>query len=191
MAQNPRPPTPKLMKLSSVFGVSLVIFVLDWFFMAYVTTHGFVVKTQNFTLGGFNLQVPLQWLPVIGVVLVSLVAWYEVSAQIFPRRAGPETDPLANARIIRVIMFSVTAFVIVLYIPYVLGSNWFWTGISGMGRGISQFRDIGLSLLHSQERIMTLDPLWQYSLAQVLATAAMVSVAWLFARTARRHRRPR
>lgn len=191
MAQKPRPPTPNLMKLSSIFGVSLVIFLLDWFFMTYVTTHGFVVKTQNFTLGGFNLQVPLQWLPVIGVVLVSLVAWYEVSAQIFPRRAGPETDPLANARIIRVIMFSVTAFVIVLYLPYVLGSNWFWTGINGMGRSISQFRDIGLSLLHRQERIMTLDPLWQYSLAQVLATAAMVSVAWLFARTARRHRKLR
>ncbi len=191
MAQNPRLMNPNLVKFSSVVGVSLVIFLLDWFYMVYTTTHGFDVKTQNLTLGGFTFPLPLQWLPVLGVLLVSLVAWYEVSAQIFPRRGGPEIDPLSQARIIRVIAFSVMAFVCVLYIPYLLGSNWFWTGTSEVGRSITQFRDMGLSLLHSQERIMTLNPLWQYSITQILATAAMVTVAWLFGRAARRPRKLR
>ncbi len=191
MAQNPRPSSPNLVKLSSVVGVSLVIFLLDWFYMVYTTTHGFDVKTQNLTFGGFNFQLPLQWLPVLGVLVVSLVAWCEVSAQIFPRRGGPEIDPLAQARIIRVIAFSVLAFVLVLYIPYLLGSNWFWTRTSEIGRSITQFRSVGLSLLHSQEPIMTMNPLWQYSITQILATAAMVTIAWLFGRAARRPRKPR
>ncbi len=191
MAQNPRPAGSNLKKTTSVVGVSLLLFLLDWFFMVYSTAHGFEVKTQSLTLGGLNLQLPLQWLSVIGVLLVSLVAWYEVSAQIFPRRAGPEVDPLGNARIMRVIVFSLTAFVCILYIPYVLGSNWFWTEMSGAGRSVTQLRDFDLSLLHTQEPAMTLYPLWQYSITQILATSAMVTVAWLFSRTARRPRKLR
>ncbi len=191
MAQNPRPAGSNLTKITSVVGVSLLLFLFDWFFMVYSTAHGFEVKTQNFPLGGFNLQLPLQWLSVIGVLLVSLVVWYEVSAQIFPRRAGPEVDPLGNARIMRVIVFSLTTFVCILYIPYLLGSNWFWSEMSGAGRIVTQLRDFGLSLLHTQEPAMTLYPLWQYSITQILATGAMVTVAWLFSRTARRPRKLR
>jgi hypothetical protein len=91
----------------------------------------------------------------------------------------------------RVIVFSVMAFACVLYIPYLLGSNWFWTRTSEVSRSITQFRDIGLSLLHGQERIMTLNPLWQYSITQILATVAMLTVAWLFGRAARRPRKLR
>lgn len=179
------------MKISSVVGVSLLFFLLDWFLMLYSTAHGFEVKTQTLALGGLSLQLPLQWLPVLGVLLVSLVVWYEVSAQIFPRRGGPEIDPLAKARIMRVIVFSLTAFVCILYIPYLLGSNWFWTEMSAGGRSVTQLRDFGLSILHTQEPVMTLYPLWQYSIIQILATGAMVTVAWLFSRTARRPRKLR
>ena len=180
-----------LVKASSVGGVSAIIFLLDWFYMFYITSYNFEVKAQNFMLGGFRFSVPLQWLPVLGVLLVSLVAWYEVSAQIFPRRAGPEIDPLAGARMMRAIAFSVMIFVCVLYIPYVLGSNWFWARLSEFGRSLAQVRDMGLSLLHTQEPAMTLNPLWQYSISQTLATGAMVVVAWAFGRASRRPRKPR
>lgn len=183
------PSNPSLVKVSSVAGVSAVIFLLDWFYMVYMTSHGFDVKTENLMIGGLSFSIPVQWLPVLGVLSVSLVAWYEVSARIFPRRAGPEIDPLAKVRIMRVIAFSVMIFACVLYIPYLLGSNWFWGRLSG--QSIAQVRDFGLSLLRAQEPVMTLNPLWQYSISQVVATGAMVLFVWVFGRVARRVRKPR
>jgi len=178
-------------KSISAVGVSAAIAALDWFYLFYITSYNFEVKTQNFEFGGFTLVIPIQWLPVLGVFLVALVAWYEVLTRIFPRRAGPEIDPLTNARWLRAIALSVMAFVCVLYIPYLLGSVWFWAKLSKVGRSIPQVLGMGRSLLNRQEPLMTLDPLWQYSVSQILATAAMVMVAWAFSRTARRPRKLR
>lgn len=175
----------------SVVGISVVIAALDWFFMFYITSYNFEVKTQNLEVGGLTFAVPILWLPILGVFLVALVTWYEVSAKIYPRRAGPEIEPLTNARWLRAIAFSVVAFVCVLYVPYLLGSVWFWAKVSRLGRSIPQFLGVDRSLLNTEEPLMTLAPLWQYSLSQILATAAMIVVAWAFSRTARRPRKPR
>jgi len=172
-------------------GIAAVIGLLDQFYMFYITSFTFQVRTQTVDVGGFKLLIPIQWLPILGVFLATLVGWFEVSDKIFPRRSGPEIDQLGYARLLRAIAFSVLTFVCVLYIPYLLGSNWFWAKVSRLGHSIPQLRDIGLSLLNTQEPIMTLDPLWQYSISQVLATAAMLLVAWAFSRTSRRPRKPR
>jgi hypothetical protein len=174
-----------------VLGISLVIAALDWFYMFYITSYNFEAKIQSLEIGGFRLSLPILWLPVIGIFLVTLVAWFEVSAKIFPRRAGPETDPLAGARLMRAIALSVMAFVLVLYVPYVVGSVWFWAKLSKVGLSLPQVLGLGRSLLNAQESIMTLDPLWHYSISQILATAAMVVVAWACARIARRPRKLR
>jgi hypothetical protein len=179
------------MKLSSILGVTVVIVLLDWFYLSYITAHGFDLKTQQFALGGFSFSMPLQWLPVIGIVLVSLVTWYEVFARVFPRRGATEFDPLANLRLIRVIALSLALFICVLYIPYLIGSNWFWARLSDASRSFTQLVGFGLSLLKTDESAMGLNPLWQYSLSQVLATGALVFAAWAFGRVARRPRKPR
>jgi hypothetical protein len=182
------PSNPTLTKLSAVLGITAIVFLLDWFYVVYVTSHGFMPKTQEFTLGTLNLSIPLQWLPVAGVVLVSLVAWYEVSSTIFPRRAGPELDSLSSVRLMRVAAISLAAFVCVLYVPYVVGSGWFWARMSSASR-ISQIRDFALSLLSTDEPMMSLDPLWQYSISQFAALMAMVFSAWMFGRVGRRPRK--
>jgi hypothetical protein len=182
------PTNPTLKKLAAIVGVTVVLLLLDWFYIIYVTAHGFELKTQELALGGFKLSIPLQWLPVIGIVLVSLVGWYEVSYRIFPRRGVLELDPLANLRLLRVVIFSVALFVFILYIPSLIGSNWFWARLSDAGRSISQVNGFGLSLLSTDESAMGLNPLLQYSVTQVLAGAALVFSTWAFAR---RQKRPR
>lgn len=159
--------------------------------MVYMTEYGLEAKTQTLMLGSFSMQIPLLWLPVIGILLVSVVALYDVILRIFPRRTGPEVDPLGNARLIRAIAFSVMVFALVLYLPYIVGSNWFWARLSDAGRSVTQMQGFGTSLLHAQERLMTMNPLWQYAVSQVMATAAFVLVAWAFARIARRPRKLR
>lgn len=176
-------------KLSSILGVTAAIFLLDWFYASYITAHGFDLKTQQFAVAGFSFSMPLQWLPIIGIVFVSLVTWSEVFARIFPRRGATEFDPLANLRLIRVIVLSLALFTSVLYIPYLIGSNWFWARLSEASKSFTQLRDFGVSLLNTDESAMSLNPLLQYSLTQVLAAGALVFGAFAFGRVARRPRK--
>ena len=175
-------------KLSTVIGTTAVIFLLDWFYLAYMTSKGFGPKIHEFMLGSFKLSIPLQWLPLAGVVFVSFVLWYEVSCTIFPRRTAMEQDTLSNIRLLRAVVLSIAVFACVLYIPYIVGSDWFWTRLSGAS-SISQIRDIGLSLLNTDRAMMTLDQIWQYSISQSAALMGMVLFAWIFGRNPKRIRR--
>jgi hypothetical protein len=171
-------------KVSSIVGITVLVLLLDLLFVFYVTSHGFNATSNQIMVSDLSIQ--LQWLPVIGVVIVSLVGWYEVFARIFPRWAGPELDLLARLRLVRVVALSIAVFVCVLYLPYLLGSNWFWEKMSHLSRDVSQFRGFGNWLLNLEMPLLTLDPIWQYSITQILASGVMVIFAWVFARPIRR-----
>lgn len=176
-------------KISSVLGVTVIVLLLDLLFVFYMTSHGLSSATNELMIGGVAIQV--EWLPVLGILLASLVAWYETFTRIFPRWAGPEVDTLARMRLIRVIILSLTVFVCFLYLPFLLGSNWFWNGIGGMSRAVVQFQGFGTWLLSVETPVLSLDPLWQYSITQILACGAMICSAWVFARPLRRLRKPK
>jgi hypothetical protein len=171
-------------KLLSVIGVTIIVLLIDFLSVLYATSHGLTFNGKSLSLDGFALA--LQWLPFIGVALVSLVVWYEAFARLFPRRAGPEADPLAYLRLLRVIVFALAAFACLLFIPYLLGSDWFWAGLSNASRSISQFRDFGTWLVGAETKFTGLDAIWQYSTLQILSVGAMVIVAWIFTRQPRR-----
>jgi len=168
------PSGQSLFKASSVLGVTLIIFLLDWFYLTYVTLHGLRPKMQAVLIGTMNFSLPLEWLPVVGVVLLSLVLYYEESARIFPKR-GAQIDVLANLRFLRLIIVSLTVFVFLLYVPNVVGSNWFW----GVMSGISQLHGTASYLLGTEQSFMSLDPVWVYSLSQILASTGMIVSGWL------------
>jgi hypothetical protein len=182
------PKNPTLTRLSAVIGTTAVIFLLDWFYLTYITSKGFEPKAHEFVLGTLRVSIPLQWLPVMGVVLVSFVVWYEVSFAIFPRRVAAEQDTLSNLRLMRVIAFSLAGFVCVLYIPYIVGSDWFWARMS-TANNISQVRDFAQYLLNADQPLMALDQIWQYSISQFVALIVMSFFAWVFGRTPKRIRR--
>lgn len=175
-------------KVSSILGVSVVVFMLDLFYLTYMTTKGLEAKLQTIVLSGLSVSLPLQWLPVFGVVLLSLVMWYETYYRVFPRR-GLEIDPLARMRLARVVVLSLTFFVLVLYLPALIGSSWFWISLSDTGRGVAQVQDFGNSLLYNFQSLMGLAVIWQYSVSQTLASAVMVIGAWALGRTTRRPRK--
>lgn len=181
---------PSSMKLASILGTSAVIFLLDAFYVLYAASHGLEVKTQPLMLGSMNVSLPIEWFPLLGVVILSLVAWYEAYVRIFPRR-GIEVDPLGRMRLLRAIAFSIAFFIFALYIPAIVGSNWFWARLGEIGKSVSQVRDFGPSLLNNVQPIMGLYPVWQYSLTQTLASALMMLGAWTFARAVKRPRKPR
>lgn len=182
--------TSPLTKWPTIIGVTVLLVLLDAFFIIYVTSYGLEAKSQ-IVPGGANIGLPLPWVPLLGVVLLSLVTWYEAYYRVFPRRGVFEIDPLGKLRFLRAVVFSITMFVIVLFLPYLIGSNWFWARISETGRGVTQVHDFGLSLLNSVESMMGLNQIWQYALSQILAPAVMIFGAWAFARSTRRQRKPR
>jgi len=168
-------------RLAAVLAVTAIVFALDWYYVRYIVSHGFEAKTWTVPLTNFSFAIPLELLPVFGIILVSLVAWYESSTRIFPRRS-PQFDPLARIRFIRAVVLAITIFVLTLYVPYVIGSNWFWERMGGLTNSFSQLKDFATWLLGLNESMYRVDPLWQYALSQVMATAAMVFVAWAVAR---------
>jgi hypothetical protein len=170
-------------------GVTVIVLLLDLLFVFYMTSHGLSSRTNELQIGGISIQ--LQWLPVLGVFLVSFVAWYDAFTRIFPRWVGPEVDPLARMRLMRAVTLSLAVFVCFLYVPFLLGSNWFWDGASALSRSIAQFRGFGNWLLSVESPLLSLDSLWQYSITQILACGAMISFTWAFARPMRRLRKPR
>jgi hypothetical protein len=163
----------------------LLLSLLDVFFLLYEVSHGLNLAQSSFSS---SIPIPLEWLPVIGVVLLSLVTWYEAYYRIFPRR-GLEVDPLARIRLVRAILFSLTLFVLVLYVPALVRSSWFWATLGGTGKSITQLRDFDNSLLKSVRPLLTFDLIWQYASFQVLASLVMVLGAWAFARPTRRVRK--
>ena len=176
-------------KVISLVGWTLGIVLVDLLVVVYVTAHGFQSLTNGFMIGGFTLQ--LQWLPLIGVVMVALAVWSDAFTRIFPRWLGPESDPMARIRLLRVVTISLTAFVCFLYIPYLLGSNWFWLHLSHASHMIGQAQGFGNWLEALEMPILTMNPVWQYSISQVLASAALIFSTWVLARPAKRVRRIR
>jgi hypothetical protein len=181
-------PSSLAIKVTSILGASAVIFLLDWFYLNFTLLKGLDSVTQTFLLGNVSIPIPLQWLPVFGVVLLSLVTWYEAYYRIFPRR-GLEMDPLGRLRLARSIVFSLTLFVLVLYVPSLIRSSWFWTGLSEAGRSVTPLRNFGSSLLNGVDSLFKTNLLWQYSLSQILASALMVIGALAFGRVTRRPRK--
>lgn len=180
--------------ISRVFEIAvptIAVILLDLFFVFYIVSAGFEVKTYELMLGGLSMALELQWLPVVGIALVAFVSWLELSYRIFPRRRGLELDPLARLRLMRAIAFSVMVFVCALYIPYLLGSNWFWARLGELSKSVSQIHDFSLALLGFEEPFMGLKSLWQYSTSQVVAVFLMVLSIWTLGRPPRRPKKVR
>ena len=176
-------------KTSSVLVVTLIILLLDLLVAFYVTSHGFESATNGVVVAGMTIQ--LQWLPVVGMVIVSLAAANDAFARIFPRWLGPEADPIARLRFVRAFAVSVLAFVCFLYVPYLLGSGWFWLHLSHVSRALRPLQGFGTWLENVELPVLSLNAVYQYSITQILASAALVVVAWALARPAKRPRRIR
>jgi len=179
---------PTSTRVLTILGSTAVIFLLDWFYLAYMTSKGFDPKIHKFVFDMIKVPIPIQWLPVVGVLFVSFVVWYEVSFTIFPRRVALERDTLSSVRLMRAIVLSIAIFVCVLYIPYIIGSNWFWARLSSAS-SISQVRDLGVYLLNNDQSMMELDQIWQYSISQFAALLCMVLSALFFGRSPKRIRK--
>jgi len=176
-------------KVSSIVGWTVLVVLLDLLLVFYVMSHGFESMANQLVIGGFSLQ--LEWLPLLGVLIVSLAVWSDAFTRIFPRWLGPEADPMARLRFVRMFMVSLTAFVCVLYIPYLLGSNWFFLHLSHLSKVIRPLSGFGNWLENLEMPVLTLDPVWQYSITQLLACLALVFFVWALARPAKRVRKVR
>ena len=176
----------RTLQVSSILGVSVVIFLLDWFYLIYAESHG-LGPIQTPSVSGMSFPIPIQWLPVIGVVVLSLVTWYEAYYRVFPRRGS--IDPMGRIRLTRALVFSIALFILVLYVPSLLGSNWFWSNVSAVGKSISQMHNFGNFMLNSFGSLIGLEMIWTYAIGQVLASAVLVLGAYAFARATRRIRK--
>jgi hypothetical protein len=176
-------------KVPSVLAVTAVIVLLDLLLIVYVTSHGFQTANGGLVFGSVNFQ--LQWLPLIGVVVLSLAASSDAFNRIFPRWLGAGGDPTARLRYLRVFTVALLVFVCVLYIPYLVGSNWFWGNLSNASRSIGQLQGFGSWLERIEMPVLAIDPVLQYSITQIVACGSLVFVTLILARPQKRPRKLR
>jgi len=174
-------------KVSSVLGAAVIVVLLDLLVVLYTLSHGF----SPTTVAVEGVSLPLAWLPLFGILLVSLAVASDAFTRIFPRWLGPEADPTARLRFLRVVTTSIALFICVLYLPYLLGSNWFWAHLGRASHLISSLQGFGAWLENLEMPILTMDPVWQYAVTQILAAFTFVLAAWVLARPARRPRKLR
>jgi len=170
-------------------GWTVGVVLLNLLLVFYVVSHGFESMASGLMIGGFALR--LEWLPVVGVFILALAVWSDTFSRIFPRWLGPVADPMARLRLLRVVTVSLTAFVCFLYIPYLLGSNWFWLHLSHLSHVIRPFQGFGNWLEVIEMPLLALSPALQYAITQLLACLALVVSAWALARPAKRVRKIR
>jgi len=165
--------------------VVAAIIVLQFFFVDYVLSHGFSPQNGQVKFGTLQVTVPIVLLPALGVTLVLLSSWmYAVDRTM---RVRMKTDLRTQRtetvlRMVEVGALILGTYSLFLFIPYILGSNWFITGVNNLSRSLPQLGRFFESAYGSVIFLMDLDSIWKLALSQNLAACSATLFAALYVR---------
>jgi len=179
--------------ISAALLVATII-VLQFFFIDYMFSHGFSPRNEQIKIGTLQVTVPIVLLPALGVTLVILSSW--MFAVDRTMRVRMKTDLRkqrmgADSRMVEVGALILGAYSLFLFIPYVLGSNWFITGANNLSQRLPQLGQLFASAYGSAILLMDLDSIWKFALSQNLAACSAALFAALYVRRQGRARKLR
>jgi len=170
------------------------IILLQLFFIDYMSSHGFSPRNEQVELATLQVAAPTVLLPTLGVTLVMLSSWmYAVDRTM---RVRMKTDLRrqrmeADSRMVEVGALILGTYSLFLFIPYILGSNWFITGANNLSQRLPQLDQFFASAYGSVILLMDLDSIWKFALSQNLAACSAAFFAALYVRRQSRARKPR
>jgi len=179
--------------ISTALLVATII-LLQFFFVNYMFSHGFSPGNERIKIGTLQVTVPIVLLPALGVTLVILSSWMftvdrtmrvRVKTDLRKQRMG------ADSRMVEVGALILGAYSLFLFIPYVLGSNWFITGANSLSKHLPQLDQFFASAYGSAILLMDLDSIWKFALSQNLAACSAALFAALYVRRQGRARKLR
>jgi len=179
--------------ISAALLIAAIVF-LQLFFIDYMLSHGFSPRNEQVEIGTLQVTAPIVLLPTVGVTLVMLSSWmYAVDRTM---RVRMKTDLRrqrigADSRMVEVGALILGAYSLFLFIPYILGSNWFITGVNSLSQRLPQLGQWFASAYGSVILLMDLDSIWKFALSQNLAACTATFFVALYVRRQGRARKPR
>jgi len=179
--------------ISAALLVATII-LLQFFFVEYMFSHGFSPINEQIKIGTLQVTVPIVLLPALGVTLVILSSWMfavdrtmrvKMKTDLRKQRMGEDS------RMVEVGALILGAYSLFLFIPYILGSNWFITGANSLSKNLPQLGQFFTSAYGSAILLMDLDSIWKFALSQNLAACSAALFAALYVRRQGRARKLR
>ena len=164
--------------------------MLDYAFLDYLISHGLEPKLYLVQVAGLQFSIPLVGLTFIGVLIVAIAAWSNMSSRV-PIAAAREMSQLESIRILRAAGVAVFFFSAVLFGPYIIGSSAFWRQVASLSRSVPQLAGSLQTVFNSIQPVMALDTLTKFAISQNAAAAALVVVSGLIGYGQRPVRRAR
>jgi len=179
-----------------ISAVLLIVTVtlLQIFFIDYISSHGFSPRHEQIEIGALQATVPIVLLPALGVTLVILTSWMyavdrtlRVRMKVDLRRQRTETV----SRMVETSAWILWAYSLFLFIPYILGSNWFITSVYHLSLNLPQLGQFFASAYESVISLMDLDLIWKFAISQNFAACSAAIFTAAYVRRQSRVKKPR
>jgi len=177
--------TPSIISILILLTSTMLIEIL---YIDYMSARGLEYRILQ---AGY-LKIPYPYIPIIGVLMVLLTSWMNLTRSKALVRAKPSVKLPSILMILR--MFEAafllpTIFAVTLYLPYLVGSNWMILGLAKVEANLPALKEVTSRIYGSTVAIMGMPPSWKYGLSQALSCIIVVaSTIILCRRIARRLR---
>jgi hypothetical protein len=167
-------------KSAVIVIVAILAVIVEYFFVKYMMGRGLESGPVGSTT--YLANFPLAVLPAIGAFLVLIASGNYAGERL--RRPKGRPDPkdrttstwLTSAKVALLIM---SAFILLLFLPYIVWSSWFW---SFLGRVAGSDSPSLLGLYTSSASIWQLKPLWKYTLSLNVSALFAATTAIIYAK---------
>ncbi|MEM3048942.1 MAG: hypothetical protein QXK72_07020 [Candidatus Bathyarchaeia archaeon] len=163
--------TPSLILIFTLLTSTVLIEVL---YVEYMSARGLEFRV----LQAAYLSIPYPYIPIIGVLMVILTSWMNLTRSKAFVRARPSVklpSILMTLRMFEAAFLLLTTFTITLYLPYVVGSNWMILGLAMVEETFPMLKEVTSKLYGGTVAIMGLPPSWKYGLSQALSCIIVVA----------------
>ena len=167
-----------------------IVALMDYVLLAYLMLHGLESKLYPLQIGGYGLNIPILSLTFVGMVIVAVAAWQNMSGAM-PMTALKDMSQLETLRVLRAAGIALFFFSAVLFTPYVIGSSAFWTQMSSLSRAIPQLASPLKGFISSIRPTMDLEALTKFVISQDSAAATLVVCSGLIGFLQRKSKRVR
>lgn len=167
------------------FVTALVIVTLGFYalYIDYAIRHNLEFRSARIWLGNFSLVIPLLAFAVVGLIAAAASIGIYQAGQI-------ATSPRADAsiqrwRVLRALLWPLFLFALVLYVPAIVTTDWFWKNAGATARLISQLKDPMQGFTATAQTLAALNPAQSLALFQTTAVILMTLAALVTVRVRR------
>ncbi len=155
---------------------SLISLAIELFYFNYMVSRGLTDKTVNIPIGPWQLPLSIALFLSLGNVVLLVSLWMTVFENVAYVKAGPDRQVrriLYPLRMIRVAALVLAPFTIILFLPYVVVSQFFTAAANSLSSSIPQI----VSFYSWAFSVSKIDPSQRFIISQLSASLGAIVIA--------------